>query len=328
MSNHPTNNTATEEIDLGYLIHKLGVLFRKSVKKLFEVIAFLIKFKFIVIAILLIGFGYGYYKDKTALKTYQNEVIVIPNFESVDYLYSQAEILNAKIRQHDTLFLRKVFDKDMYYLRNVEVEPIVDIFSFISQAEENIDIFRILVYNQDFENYIEDENNYKYNKYHRLKVGTSGDQRSERIISKLLAYLNTNTHYQEYQKLSIENTALQLAENKRMITQVDSLIAAATRGTAVGGTSITVFTDNANKRNDLLRVKQDLLDNQLRLQKRSKDEQAVLKEVSSEYNIVEKKGLYIPEKIKTPLLWLFIFCFIFFLKYMYFKLKDIAEENK
>src|SRR5690554_6508794 len=266
MSNHTNNNSTAEEIDLGYLINKVGVLFRKLVKKLFEVIAFLIKFKFIVIAILLIGFGYGYYKDMNALKTYQNEVVVIPNFESVDYLYNQAEIINAKIRQRDTLFLKEILDEDMHYLRNIAVEPIVDVYNFIYQAEENIDVFRILVHNQDYENYIEDENNYKYNKYHRLKVGTTGDQRSERIISKLLAYLNTNTHYQEYQKLSIENTALQLAENIRMIAQVDSLIAAATRKTAAGGTSVTVFTENTDQRNDLLQVKQELLEHRLRLQ--------------------------------------------------------------
>src|SRR5690606_24972696 len=106
-----TNNTnQTEEIDLGYLFKKAGDIFKNCVKILFQIIAFFLKYKFIVIALIVIGFAYGYYKDSNAKKSYSNQGIVIPNFESVDYLYNSIENLNTKIRQADTLFLQKVLD--------------------------------------------------------------------------------------------------------------------------------------------------------------------------------------------------------------------------
>jgi len=326
MSNHPSNNTATEEIDLGYLINKLGVLFRKSVKKLFEVIAFLIKFKFIVIAILLIGFGYGYYNDKTALKSYQNEVLVIPNVESVDYMYDMVKAVNAKVQLNDSTFLKEVIGEKYKYLRKVEVEAIVDIYNFVSESRENIDVFRILFMNQDPSDYMEDLTNSKYYKYHRLNFTVVGKDNSEEVVERILQYFNANTHYGDYLNIGKANTELQIRENIQMIAQIDSVLKASANlntGLAAGAVSIH---ENAELYR-LIEKKQELLNHNLVLQMRKYDESSIIKTVNANYNITNKTGLVISKKIKTPLLWLFVFCFVFFLKYMYFKMKEIAEES-
>ena len=86
---------SSEEIDLGYLFKKMGNLFKKFIKLIFLVLAFFVKFRVIVVILIIIGVGIGYYLDQNKEEVYNNEVIVIPNFESVDYLYSK---INSIIR--------------------------------------------------------------------------------------------------------------------------------------------------------------------------------------------------------------------------------------
>lgn len=325
MSNTANNQQTSEEIDLGYLFRKIGGLFRTCVKLLFEVIAFLIKFKFIVIAILLIGFGYGYYKDKTSLKAYQNEVLVIPNVESVDYLYDKVEALNAKVQIGDAVYLKKILDTNYRYFRKVEVEPIVDIYNFVSKSRENIDIFRILFQNQDVSEYMEDLTNSKYYKYHRLNFTVVGKENSEFVVQRLLRYINDNSHYKNYLELGRANTDLQIKEYGVMIAQIDTILKAAGTIAQNGGSSVYI-NENAQLF-DLVEKKQELLNKKLMLDMRKNDEVALIKEVSANYNIVGEKGFRIPSKIKTPLFWLFLFSMVFFVRYVYKKLQRIAEQE-
>lgn len=325
MSNTANNQQTSEEIDLGYLFRKIGDLFRKCVKLLFEVIAFLIKFKFIVIAILLIGFGYGYYKDKTALKAYQNEVLVIPNVESVDYLYDKVEALNAKVRLADTVFLKKILDTNYRYFRRVEVEPIVDIYNFVSKSRENIDIFRILFQDQDVSEYMEDLTNSKYYKYHRLNFTVVGKDNSEFVVQHLLQHINDNPHYKDYLALGRANTDLQIREYELMIARIDTILKAA--GTIAQNDGSSIYINENAQLYNLVDEKQKLLNKKLRLEMQKNDEVAIVKEVSASYNIIGEEGLRIPNKIKTPLFWLFLFCMLFFVRYVYVKMKRIAEEK-
>jgi hypothetical protein len=43
-------------------------------------------------------------KSRTA---YDHEIIVMPNFGSTDYLYGKVALLNAKIKENDSLFYKK-----------------------------------------------------------------------------------------------------------------------------------------------------------------------------------------------------------------------------
>src|SRR5690554_4957628 len=99
----------SEEIDLGYLFKKSNDFIRSFVRAIFQVLAFYVKYWIILLVLVLLGWGYGYYVDSNSKKTYINEGIVIPNFESVDYLYKNINFLNNKIRQNDTTFLKNVF---------------------------------------------------------------------------------------------------------------------------------------------------------------------------------------------------------------------------
>ena len=112
---------SSEEVDLGYLFKSIGGFFKKILRTLFLILDFFKKYFIIIIILLIIGFAYGYYKDYNAIKTYDNEVIVIPNFESVDYLYDKVEAINKKIASGDTIYLQNV----PIILLQIELQKIV-----------------------------------------------------------------------------------------------------------------------------------------------------------------------------------------------------------
>ncbi len=326
MSNKPASNEHPEEIDLGYLVNKTGVFFKNLVKVFFLILAFFQKYIIIVIVLIIIGFSYGYFKDRTSFKIYSNETIVIPNFESVDYLYGKVEALNQKISLKDTVFLKKILDTNYLKIRKIEVEPIVDIYNFISRSREHIDIFRVLFQNQDMSEFVEDMTTSKYYKYHKLDFTTIGDESSERIIQDILNHFNSNSHFLEYQEEIRANTSLEIAENARMIAQVDSVFKAVSSFPSKEKSNQSFFINDNSQLNDLLTSKRELLEDRMKLKMRYIDETDVIKLVSANYNL-KPDGIVLSNKVKYPLVLIFLFSLVFFIGYAYKKLKAIVESN-
>jgi hypothetical protein len=326
MSNKPATNDHPEEIDLGYLVNKTGVFFKNLVKIFFLILAFFQKYIIITILLLIIGISYGLYKDSKGKKPFKNETIVIPNFESVDYLYGKVDALNSKISIRDTVFLRGVLDANYRKIRKIEIEPIVDIYNFISKSREHIDIFRILFQNQELSEFVEDMATSKYYKYHKLDFTIVGEENSEEIINDILLYLNSNEHFLEYQKVLRENTELEIAENTKMIAQVDSIFKAASSFPYTDKSNQSVYINDNSQLYNLLTAKRELLEDRTSLLMRQKDETDVIKLVSASYNL-KPDGFVMSNAIKYPIYLILLFSLIFFIKYAYQKLKAIAESN-
>jgi uncharacterized membrane protein (DUF106 family) len=314
----------TEEIDLGYLFKKIGNFFKSCVKIAFEVLYFFLKFKFIVLFLLILGVVYGYYKDSKRSVTYDNKVIVIPNFESTDYLYNTVEAINFKVRNKDTVFLKQIAGNQYRNLRGIQVEPITDIYNFISETREKIDVFRILFQNQDLTSFVEDIVTSKHYKYHVMNFRVVGEH-SETIISNVLDYLNANEHYLEYAEVVRKNTALQIEQHEMMISRVDSILSIANEVSDISSTSFYYVNQNISY-HQLIEINQKVLDNHHKLVKKQKDESHIIKLVSAQYNLIGD-GIIISNKVKYPLLFVFLFSMIFFVRYSYNRLKKIAESN-
>ena len=90
MSTTPGHTTENQEIDLSQISKKISKGFQNLGGFIFNCIHFFIKNAVIVILLFIIGAGLGFYLDKTQ-KSYNHEIIVIPNFGSTDYLYGKVE---------------------------------------------------------------------------------------------------------------------------------------------------------------------------------------------------------------------------------------------
>lgn len=326
MSNHPEHNNQSEEIDLGYLIKKINALFIRSLKLLFGVISFYLKHIYIILTLILIGVVYGYFKEKDNLILYDNHAIVVPNFESVHYLYDKIDAINFKIGQKDSLYLKNIFGDDYKRLRKLEIEPIIDMYQFLSKSRENIDIFRIITQSQDIIDYKEELSNNKYNKYHKLNLKIYGERNTEAIVSKVVDYLNSNEHLKEYSSIFKENNELKIDEHKKMLAQIDSVLYSIYSGKSQQSNYGVQFSDNPYT-HFLIERKGMVMDDLLQHQINKIDFENAIKIVKIDYNLIDNSKFSVSSKIKYPLLLVFLYSLFFFFRYSYFKLKKIANSN-
>lgn len=314
----------SEEIDLGYLFKKSNDFIKKIVRGLFQILDFFKRYFIIVIVLIILGFAYGYYKDATSKKTYINEALVIPNFESVDYLYDKVEVINNKISRNDTLYLKQILDTNFRKLKNIKIEPIADIYNFVSKSRRNFDVLRLIAEKQDFSEYIEDLSTSKYFKYHRMKIAVSGDRSSEKIVADLFTYLNGNENLEAYQKVFVENNKFEIKEHYNMIAQIDSILKASAK---IDDRASNVTINNSSDLFNLIEKKTELLENIVQLKTQEIDFSAPIKVVSTDYNLEIKRFLSISNKVKYPILFVFLFSMVFLVLYIVKSLKRYAKAD-
>lgn len=318
-----TQQNSSEEIDLGYLFKKIDGFFRKLIKALFLVLAFFIKFWIIILVLVLLGVGYGYYLDSNSKKTFLNEGIVIPNFESVDYLYENIQHLNSKIRQGDTIFLKKAFPSGYNRIEGIEVEPISDIYNMVTKSREQIDVFRILFQNQDLDKFVNDITTSKYFKYHKVSFTIRGTENTEEIISEVFSYWNSNEHFKTYEEIYQQNAAFQVVEYRKMISQVDSIvysINSVSKGVETSNSGV-IISEN-NNIHSLLERKTIMLAELQNLELQQSDYTSIIKLVNMDYN-VEKTS--VSKKMKYPIILVGIFSLIFLFIHIYKSLKKYSD---
>ncbi|GGD80185.1 hypothetical protein [Planktosalinus lacus] len=326
MSNTPTTNSHQEEIDLGYLINKINELFIKCLKLLYAIISFFLKHKYIILLLIVIGIAYSYFKEKNAATLYDNQAIVVPNFESVHYLYDKIDAINFKIGEKDSLYLKSFLGEDYKRLKKVEIEPIIDMYQFLSKSRENIDIFRIITQNQDITDYKEELSNNKYYKYHKLNLKIFGENNTEGVVSKVLDYLNNNEHLKKYSNIYKENNELQIKEHKKMLAQIDSVLYSIYTSKNLSSNQGVQISENPYT-HFLIERKGMVLDDLLQHQIQKIDFESAIKIVKIDYNLIDNSKFRVPSKIKYPLLLVFLYSLFFFLRYGYSKLKKIANSN-
>jgi len=314
---------SSEEIDLGYLFKKSNDFLKGIVRGLFLILDFFKKYFIVIIVLILIGFAFGYFKDKGSVELYNNEILIIPNFESVDYLYDKAETINLKIASNDTVYLQNIFGDHYRRAKRISLEPIVDIYNFVSKSRQNIDVLKIISQSQDFSEYVEDMSTSKYFKYHRLNLSIVGKEHSMVIVESFLDYLNQNKHFANYKDTLKIAKDFQVKEYYFMLTQIDSIIKANTRNNINSSVSVNTISDQS----ELIEKKRQLLAELQNLKMEQIDYSSIIKMVNAEYNIHPETFMDISKKIKYPLILVFLFSLVFFILYVFKKLKNYANAG-
>lgn len=316
-----------DEVVLGDLLSAINTSFNKILIVLYRIISFYKRYWIVLIALIVIGFGYEYYKSRNSRTIYTNQINVIPNFGSVDYLYDKIIGLNSKIKNRDTLSLSKVFKDNYGRVVSIDIEPIIDAYGFLSKSRENIDIFRIISSSQDITEYYEDETNIKHHKFHRINIKVVDNIDADKIVNDFISYLNENNHFNEYKKLNIENLNLQISQNDIMVAQIDSILSSNNKSNSgnLGNQSLSVNSDLTLS--NVINVKRALLREKLALQISERDGDQIIKQVDVNYNITSKSFFSKFKKFKYPFILILLFSLAFLTRYFYNKIKILAEEN-
>lgn len=332
MSTEGNKNFENQEIDLISVSKNVSSFFKSVNRRIFLMIQFVLK-NIVVLGILLtVGLVIGFYLDQTQ-KTYKNSIIVRPNFESTDYLYSKIEFLNSKIKDNDTLFLKAIGIQHPSKLMNIEVSPIIDIYKFISSTstkdnDQNFQLLKLLAEDGDMNKIVTEKTTSKNYTYHKITFNTKGLITRKEIIEPLLDYLENNPYYKEMQRIYLNNLRTKIVANQEIVKQIDGLLDGFKKeNSEVSKKDKLVYYNENTQLNDIINTKNNLIGEIGRFQLDIQTLEEVIKENSSIINVHNTKSINGKFKLVIPLVLIFGYLFINFFIRFYRKQASIYGQK-
>lgn len=320
-----STNSQDQEIDLGQVFKKIGNFFQSIVDTLFDGILFVKKNIIILSILFVVGAGLGFYLDKT-VKTYNNEIIVTPNFGSVDYLYSKIALLEAKKKENDTIFFSNIGIKNVKDFGEIKIEPIIDVFKFVDKKPDNFELIKLMAEDGDLEKIVENEVTSKNYPFHLIKFKTLKTTHRSKTVDPLLSYLNDSDYFKTIQKQYFENENIKMRANDSIIKQIDNLVEGFTKSAASSSkTDKMVYISDNNQLNEIINTKNGLISEQGEKRLSLINNNKIIKEISTTINRLNTKGLNGKRKFILPIV--FIFIFIGVVGFKNFYKKQIAKRN-
>jgi hypothetical protein len=325
MSATPQNNADNQEIDLSQISKKIGSFFENISSQIFKVFLFF-KRNIIWVGILFIlGAVLGFYLDKT--KVYDNQLIVAPNFGSTDYLYAKVELINSKIEDGDTLFLKEVVGiKEPKNLKVINITPITDVYKFIDNKSQNFELIKLMAEDGDIKKIVNESLTSKNYPYHMITFTTVGLTSDDKTVQPILKYINESEYYKKIQTEYVNNIKIKMVENDSIISQINGFLN--TFNNTVNGTQKSdklVYYNENSQLDEVIKTK-DLLVNEQgihRIELVNLDK--IVKDNSATLNIKNNRATNGKMKLVVPLFFLFIFVLINTIK-SYYK-RQMAKLN-
>lgn len=294
----------SEELNVNDVFLSLSKVVNKIGIQTYRFFRFLFKKKFILLSLLIICFASGYFIDNYFQKNrFKHEIIVTPNVNSQSFLYK--EIDNLKFTNKSAI-------------KGVEIEPIIDIFNFMSEKDNNIEIAKFLADNNVklVKHYKGNETEQVY-KYHIITFYSNNMIKAEKEINTILSNFNNEIYYKEKLKVNREFINNKIKENEISIKNINNLfLKLGTNQTSTNSNvNIEVFTEI----NKLIENKQHLLEENKKLENELIENKSVVFKLADLNASKETKSLDI--KFILPLSFLLIF-------FGFYVIKNFSEKYK
>lgn len=320
MSSESQNNRDNQEIDLSQISKKIGSFFEGISNKIFHLIIYIKKNIAVIGMLFLLGGVLGWYLDRTN-KSYDNQIIVTPNFTSTDYLYSKINLINSKIKEGDTLFLKNVVGiKDTKKFNKIAIEPITDIYRFIGSNPVNFEFVKLLAEDGDLKKIVDDKLTSKNYLFHNITFSTSKPTNNEATVQPILAFLNNSEYYKKVQKEYVGNIKNKMIENDSIISQINGVLNSFSN--TVNGSQKSdklVYYNENTQLNEVIKTKDELIKEQGSLRLQLIDTDKIIKETSSTINIKNTEFINGKRKFFVPILFVLLFMAFGSLKAFYKK---------
>lgn len=305
-SNQPTNTSSEQEIDLSKIGTSISNWFQNTSLRIFKLLLFFKNNALIIGILFIIGAALGWFADQK-IKSYSHQLILSSNFGSTDYVYSKFELLNAKIKDKDTAYLKELGFAKTKHIGQFKIKPIVDVYQFIDGKESNFEFLKLMAEDGDLKKIITDNITSKNYTYHMVTFGTSKAFRSEEIVAPLMNFLNDSDHFKKMQKEYLNNLDIKLKANDSIITQIDRLLAEFSKNSTSSKSSSLVFYNENTQINDLLTTKNQLINESGTLRVQLVNMDKIAKESSVFINIPNNSGLTGKIKYILPILLILTF---------------------
>jgi uncharacterized membrane protein len=321
------NNPDNSEIDLLTVFSRIGDLFESINTLLFRAIRFFVKNAIVVVVLVVVGIVVGKYLDATQ-KVYDNRIIVAPNFESSDYLYSKINLLKAKIAESDTVYLKKVVGIEQpKILKSIDIKAITDVYQFIEEKDKNFDLIKLMSEDAGLQKVISDTTTSKNYTYHKIYLTTNKLVNEEDFVKPLMNYLNKSDYYNKIQAIGLTNLQQEIVENGTILAQINTVLNGFSKGNNTRNDKLVYYNENTQL-NDVLKTKEELIKvqgkNRLKLVRFDK----TIKEISSILNVKKSQKIAGNFTFSLPAIFVILFIFLRFFRAFYKKQSLKEKENK
>lgn len=311
MNNNQPNNQEDQEIDLSQIFQKIGKLFDWINTFLFKCIQFFVKNAIVILILLVIGVGLGFYLDVTK-KTYDHQIIVTPNFESTDYLYSKIDLIESKIKERDTVFLKEIVGiKKPKEIIKIAIKPITDVYKFIENKKENFELIKLMAEGGDIKKILEDNLTSKNYTLHTITFKTKNQTNNTETVEPILNYLNETDYYKKIQKETVNNVRMKMIQNDTIISQINGVLNGFSN--MVNGAQKSdklVYYNENTQLNDVIKTKETLINEQGIHRVGLVGLDKIIKDNSSTLNIENTNSVNGKLKLVLPILFLLSFILI------------------
>nr|WP_315161461.1 hypothetical protein [uncultured Flavobacterium sp.] len=326
MNKNQPNNQEDQEIDLTQISKKIGRLFEWINTFLFRCIQFFVKNAIVILILLAIGVGLGFYLDVTK-KTYDHQIIVTPNFESTDYLYSKIDLIESKIKEQDTVFLKEIVGiKNPKEIIKIEIKPITDVYKFIENKTENFELIKLMAEGGDIKKILEDNLTSKNYSLHTITFKTKNQTNNTETVQPILIFLNETDYYKKVQKETVNNIQIKMIQNDTIISQINGVLNGFSN--MVNGAQKSdklVYYNENTQLNDVIKTKETLINEQGNHRVDLVGLDKIIKDNNSTLNIENTNSVNGKLKLVLPVLFLLSFILIrLFLAYY----KSQLEKSK
>lgn len=295
--NENLNPSGNNEIDLLKVTDNLSKNLSNSIQHFKSFLKFLKKNILYIILVFILGAVAGFFYDKFN-KTYYSNIIVSPNFETVDYLYDKVELLNSNVSQEKEQTLADLKIDESKKIGKIEVEPIEDIYKFIKKEIAYLEVFKIMSENNDAKKVIEDYATSKNFNLHKITVNSSS-KITEEDLQQFIKYINDSKYYNEMRVKILTNLDDQIRTNQVSIAQIDSILNTAPSKNKINS-SLSV-NDNSEL-NNLLHNKKALVHENHELTVHKSNLDYIITPINYAPNIINKKGLNGKMKFVFPVI--------------------------
>lgn len=326
MSTKVPQNNDDQEIDIFQISKSIGSFFDRINTSIFRSIQFFVRNWIIVLSLLILGFGLGFYLDSNK-KSFQNQVIVSPNFESADYLYAKIDLIQSKIAAGDTVFLKDVVGiSHPKTIKGIEIKPIGDVYKFIEDKEQNFQLIKLMAEDGDINKVLVDNVTSKNYTFHTISFVSNVLINEKTFVEPLLKYLNSSEYFDAVQKVGFKNLEQEIAQNDTIIAQIDKVLNGFS-GTVKNGAkndNLVYYNENLQL-NDILKTKQKLVIDQGKNRIKLLSFVKTIKEINSTLNIENTKSVNGKLKIILPVLFILMFTFLNLFRSFYKKQKQLTK---
>ncbi|MEZ7498402.1 hypothetical protein QO200_06585 [Flavobacterium sp. Arc3] len=315
--NLPQHNTNDQEIDLTQISKKIKSFFQGINTFIFNCIRFFVKNAVVIAILLIVGFSLGMFLDKTQ-KIYDHRIIATPNFGSTDYLYSKIDLIQSKIREGDSVFLKEVVGiRKPKEIVKIEVNPINDVYKFIENKSENFELIKLMAEAGDINKILEDNLTSKNYTLHTITFKTNKRTNDSETVQPILNFLNQTDYYEKVQKETVRNIQVKMNQNDTIIAQIDGVLNGfSNRVNSNQKSDKLVYYNENTQLNDVIKTKEMLINEQGVHRVQLVGLNKIIKDNSTTLNIENSKSINGKLKLVLPILFLLSFIFIhLFLKY-------------